>query len=105
MIVHKVFVSEDIDSNNLGVTTTLLQLGYTDIGHAQYCDEAFLKLKNIFRDFLPKCCVYIAKLLLILNFLVTYFSRNRLVGFKIKAAAPLTSRGSVFEGRLSGSEI
>jgi two-component system, NarL family, captular synthesis response regulator RcsB len=53
MIVHKIFVSEDIDSNNLGVTTTLLQLGYTDIGHAQYCDEAFLKLKKAIQDHEP----------------------------------------------------
>ena len=50
MIVHKVFVSEDIDSNNLGVTTTLLQLGYTTIGHSQYCDDAFLKLKKAIQD-------------------------------------------------------
>ncbi|QWX84871.1 response regulator transcription factor [Cellulophaga sp. HaHaR_3_176] len=46
MNFNKIFVSEDIDSNNLGVTTTLHQMGYTNIGHSQYCDDAFLKLKK-----------------------------------------------------------
>ena len=46
MQLNRIFVSEDIDSNNLGVITMLQGLGYTQIGHSQYCDEALLKLKR-----------------------------------------------------------
>lgn len=53
MRFNKVFVSEDIDSNNLGVVTMLQKLGYTTIGHAQYCDEAFLKIKKATIDLTP----------------------------------------------------
>jgi len=53
MKFNKVFVSEDIDSNNLGVVTTLQKFGYNDIGHAQYCDEAFLKIKKAVIDNKP----------------------------------------------------
>lgn len=42
----KVFVSEDIDSNNLGVVTTVRQLGIDEIGHSQSCDDTLLKIKN-----------------------------------------------------------
>ena len=46
MQFNRIFVSEDIDSNNLGVITMLQDLGFTAIGHSQYCDEAYLKLKK-----------------------------------------------------------
>ncbi|MBU2997337.1 response regulator [Cellulophaga baltica] len=46
MQFNKIFVSEDIDSNNLGVTTTLKSMGYTNIDHAQYCDDTLLKIKK-----------------------------------------------------------
>tara|TARA_R110001583_G_scaffold62789_3_gene184338 strand:+ start:1986 stop:2654 length:669 start_codon:yes stop_codon:yes gene_type:complete len=50
MQFNRIFVSEDIDSNNLGVITMLQNLGYTQIGHSQYCDEALLKLKRALLD-------------------------------------------------------
>tara|TARA_R110002033_G_scaffold66981_3_gene117959 strand:- start:4336 stop:5004 length:669 start_codon:yes stop_codon:yes gene_type:complete len=53
MQFDKIFVSEDIDSNNLGVTTTLHHMGYTNIGHSQYCDDALLKLKKAILDGTP----------------------------------------------------
>ncbi|MDL5515056.1 response regulator [Arenibacter sp. M-2] len=53
MQFNRIFVSEDIDSNNLGVTTMLQSLGYTHIGHSQYCDEALLKLKKAIMDGSP----------------------------------------------------
>ncbi|MBC8769553.1 response regulator transcription factor [Arenibacter sp. BSSL-BM3] len=53
MRFDRIFVSEDIDSNNLGVTTMLNSLGYTNIGHSQYCDEALLKLKRAILDGTP----------------------------------------------------
>lgn len=46
MQFNRIFVSEDIDSNNLGVITMLRGLGITTIGQSQYCDEAYLKLKK-----------------------------------------------------------
>ncbi|WP_169311397.1 DNA-binding response regulator [Cellulophaga algicola] len=48
--MDRIFVSEDIDSNNLGVTTTLQNMGYTQIGHSQYCDDALLKLQKAILD-------------------------------------------------------
>ncbi|MCM4171829.1 DNA-binding response regulator [Arenibacter sp. TNZ] len=53
MQFNRIFVSEDIDSNNLGVITMLQTLGYTNIGHSQYCDEALLKLKKAIKDGKP----------------------------------------------------
>ncbi|ADV48173.1 response regulator transcription factor [Cellulophaga sp. E16_2] len=50
MQLDRIFVSEDIDSNNLGVTTTLQNMGYTQIGHSQYCDDALLKLQKAILD-------------------------------------------------------
>ncbi|WP_165748156.1 DNA-binding response regulator [Cellulophaga sp. Z1A5H] len=50
MQLDRIFVSEDIDSNNLGVTTTLQNMGYTQIGHSQYCDDALLKLQKALLD-------------------------------------------------------
>ncbi|RTE54288.1 DNA-binding response regulator [Arenibacter aquaticus] len=46
MNFNRIFVSEDIDSNNLGVITMLEAAGHCNIGHSQYCDEAYLKLKK-----------------------------------------------------------
>ena len=53
MQLDRIFVSEDIDSNNLGVTTTLQNMGYAQIGHSQYCDDALLKLKKALNDGTP----------------------------------------------------
>jgi len=53
MKLDRIFVAEDIDSNNLGVTTMLQTLGYANIGHSQYCDEALLKLKRAILDGKP----------------------------------------------------
>jgi DNA-binding NarL/FixJ family response regulator len=53
MKLNRVFVSEDIDSNNLGVVTMLQKLDYNIIGHSQYCDEAFLKIKKAAIDHTP----------------------------------------------------
>ncbi len=53
MKFDRIFVSEDIDSNNLGVVTMLQTLGYTNIGHSQYCDETFLKFKRAILDGKP----------------------------------------------------
>jgi len=53
MTINRIFVSEDIDSNNLGVTTTLRHMGFAYIGHSQYCDESLLKLKKAVLDAKP----------------------------------------------------
>ncbi|MCK0191704.1 response regulator [Arenibacter sp. F20364] len=53
MQFEKIFVAEDIDSNNLGVITMLQAAGYTHIGHSQYCDEALLKVKKALLDGQP----------------------------------------------------
>jgi len=42
----KVFVSEDIDSNNLGIVTTIRQFGISEIGHSQFCDDTLWKIRN-----------------------------------------------------------
>ncbi|MEQ9583433.1 MAG: DNA-binding response regulator, partial [Arenibacter sp.] len=50
MQISRIFVSEDIDSNNLGVITMLQGLGFTQIGQSQFCDESLLKLKRALMD-------------------------------------------------------
>jgi len=42
----KVFISEDIDSNNLGMVTAVRKLGVADVDHSQSCDDTFIKIKN-----------------------------------------------------------
>ena len=45
-IIRKVLVVEDIDSINIGLTTTLSISFDFAIDHSNYCDNAFLKLKK-----------------------------------------------------------
>lgn len=42
----KVLIAEDMDSINKAVESTLRNLNVTEVVHAQYCDEAFLKTKK-----------------------------------------------------------
>ncbi|WP_350293159.1 response regulator [uncultured Croceitalea sp.] len=42
----KVLVAEDTDSNNFGIVAKLKNLGIDTVEHAQYCDNAHLKIKK-----------------------------------------------------------
>lgn len=42
----KVLVSEDMDDINKGVYASLSELGIAEIHQAQYCDDAYLKIKK-----------------------------------------------------------
>lgn len=50
---NKVLVAEDMDSVNHAVSVVLQKIGITDIVHAQYCDEAYLKAKKAFLNEVP----------------------------------------------------
>jgi DNA-binding NarL/FixJ family response regulator len=50
---HKVLVVEDIDSINIGLTSTLSASFDFAIDHSKYCDNAFLKLKKALADRAP----------------------------------------------------
>jgi DNA-binding NarL/FixJ family response regulator len=49
----KVLISEDMEDINKGVYTSLCELGITDIHQAQYCDDAYLKIKKAILDESP----------------------------------------------------
>ena len=49
----KVLVAEDLDGMSLAVNEILLSLGITDIHHAKYCDDAYLKIKKAILDKQP----------------------------------------------------
>jgi DNA-binding NarL/FixJ family response regulator len=49
----KVLVAEDMDSISEGLNSTLQSMGITNIHHAKYCDDAFLKIKKAKQDHEP----------------------------------------------------
>ena len=53
MIYSKIFVAEDLDSNNLGMVATLEKMGIATIEQSQFCDNALLKIKKAIIDFEP----------------------------------------------------
>jgi DNA-binding NarL/FixJ family response regulator len=50
---NKVLVAEDLDSISMTVGQALGELLVSEIQHAKYCDEAFLKIKKAFHDNVP----------------------------------------------------
>lgn len=46
---QKVLIAEDADFASSGVLRALEELGILNVDYAQYCDEAFLKIKNAIR--------------------------------------------------------
>lgn len=49
----KVLVAEDFDSISITVGKALEELSVTEIHHAKYCDDAFLKIKKALHDNAP----------------------------------------------------
>jgi DNA-binding NarL/FixJ family response regulator len=49
----KVLVAEDLDSISITVGKALEELSVSEIHHAKYCDDAFLKVKKALKDNLP----------------------------------------------------
>ena len=49
----KVLISEDMEDINKGVYASLCELGIKDIHQAQYCDDAYLKIKKAILDESP----------------------------------------------------
>lgn len=49
----KVLVADDLDSINIGVAKVLEKMGITDVHHALYCDEAYLKAKKALHHSVP----------------------------------------------------
>lgn len=49
----KVLVAEDFDSISITVGKALEELSVSEIHHAKYCDDAFLKIKRALRDQTP----------------------------------------------------
>ncbi|MCK0132321.1 response regulator [Flavobacteriaceae bacterium F08102] len=49
----RVLIVEDMDDINKGVRTELEGLGINDIDQAQYCDDAFLKVRKAIKDKKP----------------------------------------------------
>jgi two-component system capsular synthesis response regulator RcsB len=50
---EKVLVAEDFDSISITVGKALEELSVSEIHHAKYCDDAFLKIKRALRDQAP----------------------------------------------------
>jgi DNA-binding NarL/FixJ family response regulator len=50
---NKVLVAEDLDSISMTVVQALKELSVTEIHHAKYCDDAFLKIKKALHDDVP----------------------------------------------------
>jgi len=50
---NKVLVAEDLDSISITVGQVLEELSVSEIHHAKYCDDAFLKIKKALKDNLP----------------------------------------------------
>ena len=49
----KVLVAEDFDSISITVEKALAELSVSEIHHAKYCDDAFLKVKKAIHDSAP----------------------------------------------------
>jgi len=49
----KVLIAEDYDSANIGVISTLAELGIAEVIHVKYCDDAMLKIKKALFDNQP----------------------------------------------------
>ncbi len=49
----KVLVAEDFDSISITVGQALRELSVSEIHHAKYCDDAFLKIKRALKDDVP----------------------------------------------------
>jgi two-component system capsular synthesis response regulator RcsB len=49
----KVLVAEDFDSISIAVGKALEELSVSEVHHAKYCDDAFLKIKKAFLDDAP----------------------------------------------------
>ena len=49
----KVLVAEDFDSISITVGQALKELSVSEIHHAKYCDDAYLKIKKALKDDLP----------------------------------------------------
>lgn len=49
----KVLVAEDFDSISISVGKALKELSVSEIHHAKYCDDAFLKIKRALLDDIP----------------------------------------------------
>ena len=50
---NKVLVAEDLDSISIAVVQVLEELSISEIHHAKYCDDAFLKIKRALLDNAP----------------------------------------------------
>jgi two-component system capsular synthesis response regulator RcsB len=50
---NKVLVAEDLDSISMTVGQALEELSVSEIHHAKYCDDAFLKVKRALKDDQP----------------------------------------------------
>ncbi|MFD2518064.1 DNA-binding response regulator [Salinimicrobium flavum] len=49
----KVLVAEDLDSINHAVATVLKELGVQEVGHAQYCDQAWIMARKALQEKQP----------------------------------------------------
>lgn len=47
---NKVLVAEDLDSISIAIAQVLEELSISEIHHAKYCDDAFLKIKKALQD-------------------------------------------------------
>lgn len=50
---NKVLVAEDLDSISITVGLALAELSVSEVHHAKYCDDAFLKIKRALHDNAP----------------------------------------------------
>lgn len=50
---NKVLVAEDLDSISIAINQVLEELSISEIHHAKYCDDAFLKIKKAILDNSP----------------------------------------------------
>jgi DNA-binding NarL/FixJ family response regulator len=50
---HKVLIAEDLDSISIAVVQALKEISISEIHHAKYCDDAFLKIKKALHDNQP----------------------------------------------------
>ena len=57
----KVLVAEDMDSISEGLNSTLQSMGITNIHHAKYCDNAFLKIKQFQTKIWNKLIIFQAR--------------------------------------------
>jgi DNA-binding NarL/FixJ family response regulator len=50
---HKVLVAEDFDSISISVVQALNELSVSEIQHAKYCDDAYLKIRKAIQEEAP----------------------------------------------------